>query len=81
MKENELQEILEKMKKINEKKIRLKKSYEEAKNEYGENSGIARVINVNLDKTEKEEEQLKKEENLDYIYNEKLKLKKEIKEL
>lgn len=76
MKENELQEILEKIKKVNEKKIRLKKSYEETKNEYGENSGIARVININLDKTEKEEK-----ESLDSICNQKLKLQEELKEL
>ncbi len=76
MEENKLKEILEKIKEVNKKKMRLKESYEEAKSEYGENSGIARLININLEKTEKEEK-----ENLDNIYNQKLKLQEELKEL
>lgn len=79
MDKEELRETLEMIKIANEDKENLTTKYEEAKEEYGENTGISKVLNTNLEKERQKVEKLKI--YTDDLVNEKNKIELEIKEL
>lgn len=79
MDKEKLRETLEMIKKANEDKENLTTKYEEAKEEYGENTGISKVLNTNLEKERQKVEKLKI--YTDDLVNEKNKIELEIKEL